>query len=158
MNKILVSACFLGQRVRYNGKAKALSHQLMSSWQQQGRFISICPEMAGGLSVPRSPAEIQLDNSLVINSQKTDVTAEFLLGAQKALALCKKHNIRFALLKESSPSCGSQMIYDGSFSNKKISGQGITSQLLTSNGIEVFSEFNITKLAERITQAELFIR
>ncbi|MCJ8319429.1 MAG: DUF523 domain-containing protein [Colwellia sp.] len=150
MDKILVSGCFLGQLVRYNGEIKPLSHQLMALWLKQNRFISICPEVAGGLSVPRSPAEINPETSRVINSEGVDVTEAFLFGAKSALDLCHKHMIKFALLKEYSPSCGSLKIYDGSFSNTKKLGQGLTSQLLSSHGIEIFSEETIDQLAEKL--------
>jgi len=150
MDKILVSGCFLGELVRYNGENKPLSHQLMTLWQKQNRFISICPEVVGGLSVPRSPAEIDPETSRVISREGVDVTAEFLIGAQSALSLCHKYMIKFALLKEYSPSCGSKEIYDGSFTNKKKLGQGITSQLLYSNGIEIFSEETIEQLVEKL--------
>ncbi len=152
MDKILISACFLGQLVRYDGKAKTLKNQLIALWQQQYRLISICPEVAGGLSVPREPAEIISNNFSIQTQQGIDVSNEFHSGAQQALMLCKKHKIRFALLKESSPSCGSQLIYDGSFSNQKIVGQGITTKLLRANGIKVYSEDNISVLAENLNK------
>ena len=152
MQKILISACFLGCNVRYNAKVKSLSHSLIQTWHQQGRLLPFCPEVAGGLSVPRSPAELNLKTSRVINSDGADVTCEFELGAKQALDLCIKHNIRFALLKESSPSCGSKFIYDGSFTGNKITGQGVTTQLLRLHDIKVFSELTITQLAKAISE------
>lgn len=151
MDKILISACFLGDLVRYDEKTKALAHPLLLRWYEENRLIKICPEMAGGLSVPRAAAEINPETLKITTENKVDVTKAFHLGAERALALCKTHKICFALLKESSPSCGSQLIYDGSFSNTKISGQGITTQVLRANGIEVFSENSIEALARRIT-------
>jgi len=127
MDKILVSGCLLGELVRYNGEIKSLSHELMVLWKKQNRLISICPEVVGGLPVPRSPAEINPSTSRVINCEGVDVTDAFLIGAKSALDLCHKHMIKFALLKEYSPSCGSLKIYDGSFANKKKLGQGLTS-------------------------------
>lgn len=146
-DKILISRCFLGENVRYNGKTIPLNHRLLTLWQQQNRLIAICPEVSGGLSVPREPAEQHPSSGKIITVSNIDVSAQFNLGAKKALALCRQHNIRFALLKESSPSCGSTLIYDGSFSNHKIVGQGVTSMLLTQQGIKVFSENNIEELA-----------
>lgn len=146
MEKILVSACFLGANVRYNGVSKPLYLAKLKQWSEQGRLITVCPEVAGGLSVPRAPAEIQ-DNA-VIDSEGKDVTRAFLAGAQHALTLCKHHNIKYALLKESSPSCGSNQIYDGSFTGQKISGKGITAQLLEENGISVYSEKTVLGLLE----------
>jgi len=145
-NKILISSCFLGEIVRYNGIKAPLIHGLITQWQQQQRLIAICPEVSGGLAVPREPAEQQNKLGKVITVSGQDVSHQFKHGAQQALALCQKHNIRFALLKESSPSCGSGTIYDGSFTNQKIAGKGITTQLLEEHGIKVFSEYTIEKL------------
>lgn len=152
-DKILVSRCFLGDIVRYNSQKLTLNHPLLQLWQTQNRIVSICPEVSGGLSVPREPAEQQFENNKVITITGVDVTSQFNAGAQQALALCHKHNIRFAVLKESSPSCGSSLIYDGTFSNKKIAGQGVTSQLLTQAGISVFSENNLTALEKLLDRA-----
>ncbi|MCW8832081.1 MAG: DUF523 domain-containing protein [Colwellia sp.] len=146
-DKILISRCFLGEKVRYNSEVIALKHPLLTLWQQQNRFIAICPEIAGGLSVPREPAEQNQVNGEILTCTGVNVTKQFNVGAQQSLALCQQHHIRFALLKESSPSCGSTLIYDGTFANKKIAGQGVTSQLLTQAGIQVFSENTIEALA-----------
>jgi uncharacterized protein YbbK (DUF523 family) len=148
LDKILISACFLGAKVRYNGEIKPLADLLVAQWREEGRLIAVCPEVEGGLSVPRAPAELNKKTRKVINNVHVDVTKEFTKGALKALALCTKYNIQFALLKESSPSCGSSLIYDGSFSENKISGEGITTSLLRKNNIQVFSENNIQQLAE----------
>jgi uncharacterized protein YbbK (DUF523 family) len=145
---ILISRCFLGDKVRYNSEIIQLKHSLLTLWQKQNRFIAICPEVSGGLSVPREPAEQKPNSTQVITVSGIDVTKEFNLGAKQALALCHQHNIRFAIMKESSPSCGSTLIYDGSFSNQKISGQGVTSKVLTQEGIQVFSENNLQELAD----------
>ncbi len=146
-DKILISRCFLGEKVRYNSEILPLKHHLLTLWQQQNRFIAICPEVSGGLPVPRDPAEQQPNSEKVITISGVDVSAQFNLGATQALALCQQNNIRFALLKESSPSCGSTLIYDGSFSNKKILGQGVTSRMLVQEGIRVFSQNNLEDLA-----------
>lgn len=146
-DKILLSHCFLGENVRYNSEIITFNSPLIKLWQQQKRIIAICPEVAGGLTVPREPAEQQAHNDEVITISGSNVSKQFNKGANQALALCQQHNIRFAVLKESSPSCGSTLIYDGSFSNKKIAGQGITSKLLTKAGIKVFSENNLNELA-----------
>ena len=145
-DKILVSGCFLGERVRYNAKVKSLASELLNQWHQQGRLISICPEVIAGLPVPRPPAEIKPNTQQVITIENINVTKQFEHGAHQALLLCQRHNIRFALLKESSPSCGSNTIYDGSFSQKKIAGEGVTTKLLRQHGIQVFSELTINQL------------
>lgn len=150
VDKILISACFLGERVRYNGKIKALENELLAQWQRQGRLVSICPEVISGLSVPRSPAEINTSTKQVITCDGRDVTEQFNNGAKQALLICQKQSIRFALLKESSPSCGSNTIYDGSFSQQKIVGEGLTTNLLRQHGIQVFCEHSIAELAQLI--------
>ncbi|WP_019029183.1 DUF523 domain-containing protein [Colwellia piezophila] len=154
LGKILISGCFLGQRVRYNGEIKPLINELLTLWQQQGRLISICPEVISGLPVPRPAAEINLVSGKVITVDGSDVTEKFNQGAQQALKLCQQHNIEFALLKESSPSCGSTTIYDGTFSQQKISGAGVTTKLLRQHGIKVYSEDSITALAEQIKASD----
>ncbi len=152
-DKILISRCLLGENVRYNSEIISLKHTLLNLWQQQNRFIPICPEVAGGLPVPREPAEIQLSENLITTISGQDVSKQFHRGAQLALTLCQQHHIRFALLKESSPSCGSTHIYDGSFTNQKILGQGVTSKLLTQAGIKVYSENNLAELAAMLDKA-----
>ena len=148
LDKILISSCFLGNNVRYNSEIIPLKHSLLTLWHQQGRLISICPEVAGGLPVPREPAEQQPNSNRIITISGIDVSNQFDFGAKQALTLCKNHNIKFAVLKESSPSCGSTSIYDGSFSNNKIAGHGVTSKMLIQAGINVFSENNFQELAD----------
>lgn len=150
IDKILISACFLGERVRYNGEAKPLVNVLLKEWKKQGRLIPVCPEVASGLPVPRPPAEIDPITKKVITIESVDVTEQFDKGAEIALRLCQQHNIRLALLKESSPSCGSSSVYDGTFSQQKIIGEGVTTKLLRANGIKVFSEATIAQLAAQI--------
>lgn len=153
MEKILVSACLLGENVRYNGLTKPIFNKTLDLWSLEGRIIRICPEVAGGLPVPRPAAEINSNNNRVYTQQGIDVSDAFISGAQKALALCQRYNIRYALLKESSPSCGSQTIYDGRFSGEKIVGEGATTQLLRKHGISVFSEQNIDSLIALISDS-----
>lgn len=149
LDKILLSSCFLGNKVRYDGKDNLLTESVIQRWQRQQRLVVICPELAGGLATPRAPAEIQHKKDMgiqVITDTGEDVTTAFERGANEALRLCQLHGVRYALLKESSPSCGSTMIYDGSFSNKKIPGQGLTTQLLKAHDIKVYSETNMQEL------------
>jgi len=150
IEKILISACFLGERVRYNGIVQRLSSQLLQQWKTQGRLIAICPEVISGLPVPRPPAEINQSTKKIMTIESVDVTEHFTQGAHQALLLCKQHNIKFALLKESSPSCGSNTIYDGTFSQKKINGEGMTTALLREHGIQVFCENSMKALADLI--------
>ena len=154
MEKVLVSACLLGENVRYNGIVKNSESHVVTSWNRHGRVVAICPEVAGGLPVPRPCSEIsggdgsQVLNGhkKVINSNGQDVTKYFLAGAQKALELATLWGIRVAILKEGSPSCGSGYIYDGSFSKIKKPGKGVAAALLEEKGIRVFNEREIFKV------------
>jgi uncharacterized protein YbbK (DUF523 family) len=118
MNSVLISACLLGHRVRYDGEALTLSDNILLEWMREGRAVSICPEVAAGMSVPRSPAEISngdghdvlAGGAAVVDTAGNDVTRYFELGARKALSLCRQNHIRIAVLAESSPSCGSSRI------------------------------------------------
>lgn len=153
-DKLLISACLLGQPVRYDGKSKGIEGvDWLFRLQQQNRLVVVCPEVAGGLPVPRPPAE--LVNDRVITSIGTDVTEPFNLGARKALDLCKQFDIKFALLKANSPSCGNRQIYNGQFSGQLISGQGTTARLLTQNGINVYSELELKALQHKFSQTAL---
>lgn len=147
---MLVSACLLGQPVRYDGRASG-HPDLLQAWQQQGRVVPLCPEVAGGLPTPRPAAEIPggqggavLDGEAqVVTVAGEDVSAEFLAGARLALELVRRHGIRVAVLKAGSPSCGNRLVYDGTFSGNKIAGEGVTSALLRREGVLVFSELEL---------------
>ena len=102
--------------------------------------IKICPELLGGLSIPRNASEII--NNLVVDKEGNNVTRYFELGAKKALNIALKNNIHVAILKKNSPSCGSSYIYDGTFTNNLVKGDGITAKLLKENGIDVLDEDN----------------
>lgn len=138
MLKILVSACLLEQRVRYDGQLRAPLAQLQQ-WQQQGRVIALCPEVMGGLPVPRAPAEHQADGR-ILNNRGEDVSQAFAQGAKRAEQLAREHQIRIAILKARSPSCGQGWIYDGSFSNQLKRADGITCAQLKALGVLVFDE------------------
>jgi len=141
MQKILISACLLGEKVRFDGKSKKINAEILKVWQAENRLVLLCPEVAGGLSVPRAPAEIQ--GGSVMDILGEDVGQAFSQGAQKALALCQQHDIHVAVLKEGSPSCGVTQINDGTFSHTKIAGQGMTTGLLQKHGVKVFSEHQL---------------
>lgn len=134
--KILVSACLLGVSVRYDGKSKA-NEELIEKLKDYD-FIPICPEVWGGLPTPRVPSEII--NDKVINKDEIDVTDNYMRGAIETLNLARKFNIKKAILKSKSPSCGKNKIYDGSFTGSLIDGNGITAKLLMDNDIEVLTE------------------
>lgn len=146
MRKILISACLLGDKVRYDGGDCQQDSEMLAKWQKEGRLVPFCPEVAGGLTVPRLPAEIQPDGR-VINIEREDVSGAFQSGAEKTLQLCREQNVTIAILKEGSPSCGSSQINDGSFTKIKIDGIGITARLLRDDGVQVFSENELEKVA-----------
>ena len=168
MEKILISACLLGQIVRYDAKKIEVDHRLLRQWQQEGRLVfkvppeQQTPEVEGGLAVPRPAAEIDggdgalvlAEYARVITADGEDLTERFLRGARAALHLARKHQIRMAILKENSPSCGSQLIYDGSFSGRKVKGSGVTTTLLENNRIKVFNEYQIEDAAIFLQQLE----
>ena len=159
--KVLVSACLLGEKVRYDG-SDYCQHGLIEQWQREGRVVPLCPERVGGLPIPRPPAEIESGSAEAVlqgrNSIRrkdgTDVSEAFLQGAEKALAECWKHKIKIAILKEGSPSCGAHQVNDGTFSGTKIGGQGLTACLLARHGISVFSEGQMSKATKRMVELE----
>ncbi|QCI15121.1 DUF523 domain-containing protein [Pseudomonas putida] len=148
--KVLVSACLLGQPVRYDGRSSG-HPDLLQRWQAEGRVVPLCPEVAGGLPTPRPPAEIPggqggevLDGAaVVVTVTGDDVSAAFVAGAGQALALVRKHGIRVAVLKAGSPSCGNRLTYDGTFSGVKVPGEGVTTALLRREGVLVFGELEL---------------
>ncbi|MGN8344695.1 DUF523 domain-containing protein [Pseudomonas sp. SMV71] len=154
MEKILVSRCLLGHRVRYDGGASGPFDQLQQ-WLDECRVVPLCPEVAGGLPTPRAAAEIAggqgaqvLDGQVaVITTDGEDVSAQFLSGAHQALALVREHGIRIAVLKANSPSCGNLLTYDGTFAGVKVSGEGVTAALLKRHGVQVFNELQLPQAA-----------
>ena len=161
-SRILVSACLLGEPVRYDGRCKELEYPQLDELLKQDRVIGFCPEVAGGLPVPRDAAEIQTGDGYavldrlarVISSNGRDVTDSFLQGAHQALALCQQHAIRVAVLTELSPSCGSSQIYDGSFNRIRIHGVGVTTALLERHGISVFNPSQIGDAINRLNRVD----
>ncbi len=159
--KILISACLLGQPVRYDGAGKAFEHPAISRWRSEGRLVTICPEMAAGMPVPRAPAEIEngacgLDvlegRARVVENTGADVTQAFIDGARRALAFAQEHLCSYALLIDKSPSCGSLSIHDGTFSGITHAGHGVTAALLAEAGIAVFAPADIDRL-DRLTRS-----
>ena len=136
---ILVSACLLGKNCKYTGGNNR--NGAVIAFLEGKEYIPFCPEQAGGLPTPRLPSEIRGDG--VVNSQGEDVTAAFLLGAARALEVCEASGADLAILKEGSPSCGVHLVYDGTFSGRKIDGMGMTARRLREAGIAVMSENDI---------------
>lgn len=146
MKKVLLSSCLLGENVKYSG-GNNFSKDLLDILKKYNiEIIKVCPEVDGGLSIPREPAEI-LGNDIV-NKKGKSVLKEFKKGAELSLEKAKANNIAFAILKEKSPSCGSNAIYDGSFSGTLVKGEGLTTKILRENKIKVFSEEELDKIEE----------
>ena len=131
--KIAVSACLLGENCKYNG-GNNYSEKLIE-YIKGHEVISICPEVLGGLSIPRETAEIV--NGIVSNKDGTSVDKEFRKGAEIALEIVKEQQADLVILQSRSPSCGVNTIYDGSFSGKIIPGQGVFANILQENGIKI---------------------
>jgi len=132
----LCSACLLGIACRYDGVCKP--NKKILSLAKKEILIPICPEQLGGLSTPRTPAEQKGDK--VFTKEGKDVTAQFRKGAEEVLKIAKLFNVNEVILKQRSPSCSSEQIYDGTFSNTLIRGNGVTTDLLKKSGIKVLSE------------------
>ena len=134
--KILVSACLLGVRCRYDGKSKP--HPAVERLMEQHTLIPVCGEIFGGLPTPRVSAERQ--GARVVTADGRDVTAAYRRGAEEVLRLAKLYGCKAAILKERSPSCGSGRIYDGTFTGTLTDGWGVTAELLRDHGICVIGE------------------
>jgi uncharacterized protein YbbK (DUF523 family) len=157
--QVLVSACLLGAPVRYNGNAKTCADSILKQWLEEGRVVVVCPEVAGGLGIPRPPAEIQdaagglrvlRGEAAVVTNQGVDVTAQFVAGAERAAELARELGIRVAVLKEGSPSCGSGSVSDGSFQGVRVPGSGVTAAALKAAGVQVFSESQLQEAARAL--------
>jgi uncharacterized protein YbbK (DUF523 family) len=150
---VLVSACLLGIACRYDGGSRPVTG--LCDLATQGVLLPVCPEVAGGLTTPRPPAEIEgadagLDGHAVLDGQTrvtcaggADVTAQFVMGAEAALAAVQRLGIRKAILKAHSPSCGADQIPSGSFDGRLVAGDGVTAALLKRAGIRVVSETDL---------------
>ena len=133
--KILISACLIGLNCKYNGGNNENSK--LVELMKEKDLVPICPEQLGGLKTPRVSAERKQEK--VITKEGVDVTKEYQKGAEEVLKLAKKLNIKKAILKSRSPSCGIDEIYDGTFSHTLIKRDGVAAELLKKNGIEVIS-------------------
>ena len=160
MDMILVSACLIGDPVRYDGTAKLTGNTHLANWRRQGRLVVFCPEIAGGLDVPRRPAELEpgataqdvLDGGArIFDNAGSDVTRSFLDGALAALAAAQSERCRHAVLTDGSPSCGSRYIYTGQFDSSRKAGMGVTAALLFNNGIQVWDHTRIDDLATALS-------
>lgn len=143
---ILISACLCGVNCKYSGENN-LNEDILKLIEEE-KVMLICPEQLGGLCTPRKPCEIKngsgeevLDGrAKVINNNNEDCTENFTRGAYEALNIAKKFGVSVAILKGKSPSCGCGEIYDGTFNNNKIKGNGVTTSLFLRNNIRVYTE------------------
>ena len=140
--RILISACLLGCRCRYDGASKP--QPWIAALAERHTLVPVCPEQLGGLSTPRPPAE--RCGVRVVTREGGDVTAQYRRGAEEALRLCRLLGCEAALLKERSPSCGSGMVYDGTFTGTLTAGDGVTAELLRAQGIPVYGESRAEEL------------
>lgn len=151
---ILVSACLVGCRARYDDTIIEAVDERLVRWVAAGLVLPFCPETAGGLTVPRSPAEIAggagqtvlTGNARVYTRAGRDVTTAFVDGARLALDACRHFKLHLAVLKDGSPSCGTTRIYDGCFRGCQVAGQGVTAALLATHGVAVYSEDSLATL------------
>ena len=150
--KILVSSCLYGNAVRYNGCSKALRNEIFLKWKEEGRLIPVCPELDGGLDIPRMPSE--RTGRKVIRFDGEDMSSEYAKGSIHALQAARENHVAFAVMKEKSPACGSSLIYDGEITGKTIHGEGTAVELLRNAGITVFSEHEIMEAAQYLEVVE----
>ena len=142
--KIGISSCLLGIQCKYNGGSNY--NEDIIRLKEKYEIIPICPEVLGGLSIPRVPSEIV--NNKVINQEGIDVTNNYNQGALKALQILKENNVNVVILKSKSPSCGKGEVYDGTFSHTLIKGNGVTTQLFLDNNITIYNEHNYKDLLD----------
>ena len=139
MEKILISRCLLGESCTYRGDSNFCEKAIALG--EKYALIPVCPEMDGGLPAPRDPAERIGDK--VISKTGRDVTAEYKKGAEIALKAALENNVKLAVMKARSPSCGSGVIYDGTFTGTRICGDGVAAEILKKHGIKVITEEDI---------------
>lgn len=142
MEKILISACLVGDKTRYDGRTNY--NPKIVDLLEKYELVPFCPEVEGGLSIPRDPSERVKDK--VISSKGRDVTFQYNRGAELALNICLYLGIKVAVLKDKSPACGSHQIHDGHFNGHLIEGKGVLTELLEKKGIKVISEDEIDTL------------
>lgn len=142
--RLLISACLLGSRCKYDGGDNALPEETLRALRRRWALVPVCPETAGGLPVPREPSERR--GARVVSCSGVDVTAQYEAGAQTALALARRFGCRAALLKERSPSCGVGRIYDGGFRHVLTDGDGVAAEVLRAADFALFGESDAGKL------------
>lgn len=147
---ILVSACLLGENCKYNGGNNLCAK--IAELARCHKVIPVCPEVLGGLPVPRHPAEIR--DGVVTAVDGTVVDQEYREGAEKALSIVKENDVKLAILQPRSPSCGCRQVYDGTFNKRLISGKGVFAQLLADNGIKAIDADEYTQFSNPLNNNE----
>lgn len=152
---IAVSACLVGENVTYRGNSNY--HSKVKELLKNHEIVMVCPEVMGGLSIPRNPSEIKSYSPLKVeNNIGEDVTKQFYCGSRIALKKLKEKNVKIAILKANSPSCGNDFVYDGTFSKTLVEGSGVFVSLLKKEGIKVFNENQIDDIIEYIREVEMY--
>lgn len=143
LRPIAVSACLLGVPCRFDGKSKPCADVL--ALRRRFQLVPVCPEVAGGLSVPHSPCEIVCAESAlhVVDVKGCDATDAFVHGARVTCERVAAQGCDVAILKSKSPSCGSGLIYDGTFTGTLTSGYGVAARMLIEAGVSVIDETQI---------------
>ena len=141
MQNVLISACLLGVDCKYNGSNNKLDDKIIHSLKEKYNLVPVCPEIMGGMPTPRNPVEIS--DGKVFDYDGEEFTKEFEKGSEEVVKLAKLYDATIAILKENSPSCGSNYIYDGTFNHQKIKGMGIAAHKLSKENIKLFSEENV---------------
>lgn len=151
--RIVVSACLLGEPCRYDGQSAPCAS--VAQLGEEHTLVPVCPEVMGGLPTPRDPSEIQMAAGRpeeVLNARGLDVTAWFRKGAEEAVSLALEQACVAAVLKQRSPSCGTSLVYDGTFSGTVVAGAGLTARLMKERGIPVFEESQVSDLLSFLGQ------
>ena len=139
MKKIIVSACLLGRNCKYSGGNNR--NEAVLSYVTGREVIPVCPEVAAGMPVPRPPVELR--EGRVISCEGKDLDAVYRAGVARTLEMLAGEEIECAILKAKSPTCGVHEIYDGTFSGKKIKGQGLLAKALRRAGVRVIDEEDV---------------
>jgi uncharacterized protein YbbK (DUF523 family) len=147
---LLVSACLCGVPCKYNGGTNTQEQLTETLNRFNIPYLTVCPEQLGGLSTPRVPAERK--GNRVITATHQDITSAFELGANRVVSFAKQHHVQWALLKEGSPSCGVNCIYNGEHNKTKIAGKGMTTEQLIAIGVDCYSENAFPMLLQIIKQ------
>lgn len=140
--RILVSACLLGVKCRYDGKEKL--NEAVAALAKTHELVPFCPEIYGGLPTPRDPAEIRGERVYTCNGR--DVTAEYEKGAEMALKVAQMLKCDCALLQDRSPSCGIGTVHNGLFDGGLVDGDGKTAELMRRHGIRLVRASQVSEI------------